>query len=239
MQRINKFLAALVAAMLMSGAALALDGFSIGVIGINADFETSGSEIEGANPSAAGTADKETNSGTHSKNVTYGSVFADYTHVWGQFGLTIGVEAIPGETEIGAKSRTDATTDGNETNQDDGTYTAKADISDHQSLYIEPTLMVNENFGVYVKGGISEVTVNTLESLSVGADDSAYGNETVYGVATGVGIKGTHANGLGFKLEYLETNYEHVEMTSTTGNKNRITADVDQQATRLAIFYNF
>ena len=28
-------------------------------------------------------------------------------------------------------------------------------------------------------------------------------------------------------------------LTSTTGNKNRITADVDQSATRLAIFYNF
>ena len=50
--------------------------------------------------------------------------------------------------------------------------------------------MVNDNFGFYVKGGISEVTVETLESIDVGTDSSAYGNETIHGVATGVGIKG-------------------------------------------------
>ena len=33
--------------MLIAGVALALDGFSIVVIGVNASFDTSGSEIEG------------------------------------------------------------------------------------------------------------------------------------------------------------------------------------------------
>ena len=54
-----------------------------------------------------------------------------------------------------------------------------------------------------------------------------------------VGIKGTTESGVGFKLEHVKTDYEGVELNSSTGNKNRITADVDQTATRIAIFYNF
>ena len=99
--------------------------------------------------------------------------------------------------------------------------------------------MVKENVGIYVKGGVSEVTVTSLESIDVGTDSSAYGNETVYGILTGVGVKGTTESGIGFKLEHVKTDYEGVELNSSTGNKNRITADVDQTATRIAIFYNF
>ena len=239
MNKIKKIVIALIASMTITGAAVALEGFSIGVIGVSADFDTTGTEIEGG-ALPAGTAHKEETSGSISKSVEYGSFFADYTHkITDDFALTLGVEVIPGDASLGAKSRSDTVSDSNEGSTDTGTYKANAEISDHQSVYIEPTLMVNDNFGFYVKGGISEVTVETLESIDVGTDSSAYGNETIHGVATGVGIKGVLPNGIGFKLEHLETNYEHVEMTSTTGNKNRITADVDQSATRLAIFYNF
>ena len=97
--------------------------------------------------------------------------------------------------------------------------------------------MVKENVGLYLKGGVSEVTVNTLEGGS--PMTSAYGNETVYGVMTGIGVKATHENGMGIKFEHVKTDYEGIELSSTTGNNNRITADIDQTATRLAIFYNF
>ena len=229
MKRIQKLILALSASMLISGAAFALDGISIGIIGSSADFDTSGTEHEG------GTAgDKETNSTTISKGVEYGSAFIDYTHVWDQFGLTVGVELTPGDHELGAKTRTDTESPA-DTDSDDGLYTGKAEISDYHLYYIEPTIMVKENVGLYLKGGVSEVTVTSLED----GGTSAYGNETVYGILTGVGIKATHESGIGFKLEHVKTDYEGVELNSSTGNKNRITADVDQTATRLAIFYNF
>ena len=204
MNNMNKILAAITASMFISGAALALEGFSVGVIGSLATFDTKGSEIEGAQ-AGLGTIDNETTSTSISKDVDYGSVFAEYTHVWDKFGLTVGVEMIPGDASLGAKSRTDTQSDTNEASDDSGTYTAKAEISDHHTIYIEPTLMIEENYGIYIKGGISEVTVTSLESISNGTDDSAYGNEDVYGVLTAIGVKGVHENGLGFKLEFSKT----------------------------------
>lgn len=232
MNRISKLIATLSASMVISGAAFALDGFSIGVIGTTADFNTSGKELKGEHGGA-----KETDASTSiTKSVDYPSAFIDYTHVWNQFGLTVGLEVTPGDASLGAKSRTDAESPA-DTDSDDGTFTAKAEVSDYQVLYIEPTIMLKENVGFYLKGGVSEVTVNSLESGTT--MNSVYGNETVYGLMRGVGIKATHENGIGFKLEHVITDYEGIELVSTTGNKNRIEADIDQTATRLAIFYNF
>ena len=230
MNRVNKLIVTLSASMLISGAAFALDGFSLGVIGTTADFNTSGKELKGEYGGA-----KETDASTSiTQSVDYPSAFIDYTHVWDQFGLTVGLEVTPGDASLGAKSRTDAESPA-DTDSDDGTYTAKAEVSDYLVLYMEPTLMVKENVGIYLKGGVTELTVKSLESGLT----STYGDETVYGVMTGIGIKATHENGMGFKLEYAQTDYEGVELVSTTGNKNRIEADIDQTATRLAIFYNF
>jgi len=154
--------------------------------------------------------------------------------------MTFGVSYTPMDTEIGTKSRTDTTLE-DTTNADNstGTYTAKADISSHATIYIEPTFMPNDNFGVYLKGGVSRVVVNSLESITLGEDSSAYGNETVFGGMYGLGAKIVHDSGLMFKLEYTKTIYETVKMTSTSGNKNIISADPEIEAFRLAIGYQF
>ena len=81
--------------------------------------------------------------------------------------------------------------------------------------------------------------LNTLETISSGTDSSTYPNKTMIGGVLGAGIRYKHSSGFLVKLEHTETNFKPYDETSTTGNKNRITADVDQTATRLAIFYNF
>ena len=50
---------------------------------------------------------------------------------------------------------------------DTGVYTAKAEVSDHTTFYVEPTFYANENIGIYVKGGVSQITVTSLESIEV------------------------------------------------------------------------
>ena len=155
--------------------------------------------------------------------------------------MTLGVSYTPMDNEIGAKSRTDTqseTTDSASSN-DSGTYTAKADISEHATIYIEPTYMPTDNFGLYLKGGVSRVVVNSLESIAFGENSSAYGNETVLGGMYGLGAKIVHDSGLLFKLEYTKTIYETVTMTSTTGNLNVISADPEIEAFRFAIGWQF
>jgi hypothetical protein len=79
-------------------------------------------------------------------------------------GMTVGLEYIPGEASLGSKARTDTVSDSEETSTDTGTYTAKAEISDHVAVYLEPTIGT-DNFGVYAKGGLTRVTVSSLESI--------------------------------------------------------------------------
>ena len=157
------------------------------------------------------------------------------------YGVTVGASYTPMDRDLGVKSRTDTqseTTDSNSSN-DSGTYTAEADISGHTTIYIEPTFMPNDNFGLYLKGGVSRVIVNSLESIALGEDSSVYGEEVVNGIMYGVGMKGGYETGMFYKLEVIRIIYDEVKMTSTTGNKNIITAEPEQLAARLAIGYRF
>ena len=218
-------------------------GFAIGIIGATGKVDTKGYEQEGNAAAGAVTTDQEITNATMQEGILYGSLFAEYT--FGEmYGLTLGASYTPMDSSIGTQSRTDAESgasggDNLPKTADAGTYKAEADISGHTTIYIEPTFMPTDNFGLYLKGGVSRVIVNSLESITLGEDSSAYGNETVLGGMFGLGAKVVHDSGLLFKLEYTKTIYETVKMTSTTGNKNIISADPEIEAFRLAIGYQF
>ena len=222
------FLSAFVTSSAMAGS------YAIGIIGATGQAETKGHEQEGSTTGS----DNERNSTTIKEGLLYGSIFAEYT--FGEmYGMTLGVSYTPMDRSLGAKSRTDTVSDATEDSTDTGTYTAAANISEHATIYIEPTFMPTDNFGLYLKGGVSRVIVNSLETIALGTDSSAYGDETVLGGMYGLGAKVVHDGGLMFKLEYTKTIYETVSMTSTTGNKNTISADPEIEAVRLAIGYKF
>ena len=61
----------------------------------------------------------------------------------------------------------------------------------------------------------------------------------INGTSYGYGLRAVSTVGVMFKLEYLKTDYDSITLDSTTGNKNRITADVEQEAVRIAIGYQF
>ena len=219
------FLSAFVTSSAMAGS------YAIGIIAATGTADTSGTETEGGG-------DKEVTNATEQEGILYGSLFAEYT--FGEmYGMTLGVSYTPMDRSLGAKSRTDTNDSTKGDTSDDGTYTAKADISNHATIYIEPTYMPTNNFGLYLKGGVSRVVVNSLESIALGADSSAYGNATVFGGMFGLGAKVVHDSGLLLKLEYTKTIFETVKMTSTTGNKNIIAAEPEQLAGRLAIGFRF
>ena len=205
------------------------NGIAFGVVGNMASFDTDGTELEGVN---------DENPGTHSEDVDFPAVFLEYAAQYENVGMTFGVEVIPGDTEIGAKSRTDTASDANDAGSDDaGTYTAKAEISDHITLYVEPTVYANNGFGIFLKGGVSHVKVNALESITQGDDSSAYGSESVFGGMTGGGIKYTASNGLMIKVEHTETIYETIRLDGNNGNI--VEAQPEQSASRIAIGYQF
>ena len=228
------FLSAFLTSSAMAG------GFGIGIIGAGANFATTGHEKEGvaSGLTAEGSDSERNDAPDQDASVLYGSIFAEYT--WGEaYGLTLGVSYSPMNGVIGSGERSDTVSDATSPSVDTGTYKAKAKVKNHATIYIEPTIMPTESFGVYVKGGVARVTVKSLESIEVGTDSSAYGDEAINGLMYGLGIKGGFDTGMFYKLEVIRILYERVKMTSTTGNKNIIHADPEQLAARLAIGYRF
>lgn len=236
MNTISRFLVTTtIATMLASSVYANSSGWSIGVLANGGDFDTTGHEFEG-------TGSTETTATTISENVAYPAIFTEVTGVssGGIFGLTVGVEYTPGGDTIGAKSRTDTTTDALEASQDDGTYDAKAEVEDLITAYIEPTIMFNDNFGIYAKAGMTRVKVNTLESIAVGADSASYGDVNIWGTSYGAGFKAWHSSGLFMKVEAIQTDYADFTLSTTTGNQNAVeVTNMEQEAVRAAIGYNF
>ena len=228
------FLSVLITTSAMAG------GWGIGIIGAAAEFRTKGSETEGG--LGAGPDNKEKTVAEKKKNLMYGSVFAEYT--WGElYGVTLGASWTPGKQMLGAQSRTDTepgpTSLDSNASQDAGTYNAEAKVSNHATIYIEPTFSPSDNWGMYLKGGLARVKVDSLEVIALGDDSSAYGEEVINGIMYGVGMKGGFESGMFYKLEVIRIIYDEVKMTSTTGNKNIIAAEPEQLAGRLAIGFRF
>ena len=212
-------------------------GISIGVWGSQLDLDTYGTETQ-AQIAADGENDVTSNS--QSKSVDVGSVFIEYT---AEQGSSIGIEYYPGDATLGSVSRTDtcvcqadASAAGGGTS---ATYTAKADVTDIWSVYMEPTVMFNDTFGVYGKVGVTTLYLKSLESLSNGTDSSTYPNADIWGVFYGLGVKARHSSGLFLKLETSITEFQSIKLQSLSGNKGRIDADLDVQSTRLALGYTF
>ena len=212
--------------------------FGIGIIGNISSFDSEGTETEGDGGDVSIGSDNETTTTTHSEDVDYAHAFAEIILKSESlpFGVTWGVDLIPGEHDIGAKSRTDTAADSGEGQQATQSYTAKARVANMVSTYLEPTIYINDMIGIYAKAGVTRLSVETLES---GDNSSEYGNEGIYGMSTGAGIRITHSSGLYLKLEHVNTDYESINLQSTTGNRNSISADIDQTSDRIAIGYQF
>ena len=220
--------------MSFSTSAFAFEGFSLGATYSSIDYSTSGKETH-----ANGTPDVSTITST-SKNgsADVGSIFAEYTFSQGS---TIGIDYISGSAEIGkATSTARASGAAGGTNSGaSGSVTASAEVKDPLTIYFEPTWMVNDKFGLFLKGGITSVTVSPKENADAASvTTSTYTDKDLYGRMTGVGAK-YYIGNFFVKAEYVETEFDTYAHQSTTGDKNTITADIDTEETRLSIGYNF
>ena len=226
MKNIKKALISMIAIIGLTTNVSAFEGFSVGASYSTTDFSTVGTERTNGLDASGGAAVISTPL-TKTGSADVGSIFAEYTFSQGS---TIGVDYIDGSAEIGKASRTSTTPS--------GTVTASAEISDPLTLYVEPTYMFNEKFGVYVKGGVTELTVTPKEVDAASVTTSTYKAKDLYGMMTGYGAKYYMGNFF-VKAEYTETDFANYSHVSTTGEGNTISADIDTEETRFALGYNF
>ena len=175
-------------------------------------LSSSGTEKEGT---AADTSDRSASF----EEAFYGADF--FVEKIYDSGLTFGVSYVPLDLELGSGKRTDA--NGNDAAEnDDGTRTASADVSDLISVYAN--IPIGDN-GMYGLVGGKFATIKTSETLN----ESSYGNEDVYAYEIGLGARSGNVK---YQLSY--TDFEDISISSTGGGTNSVTADADALTFRIS-----
>ena len=216
MRRIHQLIIALV---MLSFTSVSYAEMKYGVSGALTFIDASGTETEGG----------EKNSGDADNIVAIPSLFAEYAF---SDTVSVGIDYIPLSADVSdkTKKRTDtetSVTGTTTTTSTSRTQTANAELENHITLYAN----YNLDNGLYLKGGVAQVTLNTNESLGTG---SKYGEEDIMGYVIGFGVDSGN-----WRTELTYTDYEDISLTSSVARtgvttNNKIDADLDTVALRVS-----
>ena len=225
MNKLKIFAASLLIASMSSFSSMAAgvsEGFRIGVGVAQTDVNGSGTERLRSGSGAATSVKGGSAAGSSSAETSVGHIFAEKTF---SSGMTIGLDLIPGEADVGTKTRAD---DDAETTGDNK---ASATVSNHLTVY---GLMPLGSSPLFIKGGIVSMDVETNENLATG---SAYGNTSVNGVMVGIGAHVERDSGLFVRVEASMAEYENLTLVSDGGNT--VEADLDTSSLTLSVGKSF
>ena len=245
MKKITNMLITAIAIACLSSSVFAIDlprlgfGGSMSITGIDAsgtETDTNTTGVEASDQAAK-----------VSNNAILGSYYAELSFGDVSFGsagngVTFGYQATPGDADVSAEavSRADTISVNATAGSTSGrsTYKAQATVGGYETYYMELPIYK----ALYVKAGQSSIDVTSKESATTngtsGSDASGtYGNTSVDGSNFGIGLKGITASNIVWKIAYEETNFDAVNLTSTTGNK--IKADIDTVAGNISLGYRF
>ena len=167
-----------------------------------------------------------------SNDVIFGSVFLERAI---SDNMSIGVDFIPFEAEFESRSTTQsslkATADGAATS---GTNKGTADVSRHLTFYLQPQKEIRDGLKVFGTLGLVKADVeSTVQSVS---STNKTVEQSLDGMKLGLGLK--RETGFGFiKLEYSQTDYD--DISATTSNNTKVTADIDTDILALSVARNF
>jgi len=230
MKKLNILLSVLLSAFLFTS--VQAGSIGVGIAGNIGTISAEGTETEAASGSET---ENSVRTATAGNNFAYGSAFIEYNFGDSEI-FTLGVDYVPGTADVNNKnlSRTDTAASQTEGNDQSGTYTANAEISDHTTYYAE--LKLTEGF--YVKAGFAQVDIVTKDTTTTSGTTGNYPNKTLDAWTYGLGIKGDLGDGnLFYKLEGTYVDYDTFKATSTTSNT--VTANLDGYNGKLAIGMKF
>lgn len=220
--------------MLTSTAALA-GSIQVGVKASQAFIEATGTETTTAGSVTGGAAN--TNSTTVDNDVPIAGGYVEYSldsSVLGQEGneVTFGAHMTFGSADVSDKlsSRSETAEDAAGSGSSGSvTYSAQAEVENYVNYYVEVPLIGS----MFVKLGYSEIDVNTKEDQD---HHGSYADASLDGTNYGIGFKGMYGN-YNWKLAYEATDWDTLNLTSTTSNK--IAADLDVDELALSVGYRF
>jgi len=174
-----------------------------------------------------------------SNNIGYGSIFLEFTNEnVGPGSLTFGIDVIPGSAEFDSRSTSQQSCKAKAAGacpQSTGTNSGTVDVDSHITLYLQPGITTSN--GLTLFGTVGYVTANVEADVKSISSTNKTEDLSLDGVKLGVGIKKTFGNNAFVKLEYAQTDYD--EISVTTENSTKVTADIDNTALALSIGKSF
>ena len=165
-----------------------------------------------------------------SNDVIFGSIFLERAV---NDNMSVGIDFIPFEAEFESRSTTQSSikTAGTSTS---GTNKGTADVSKHLTLYLQPQREISDGLKVFGTLGLVRADVESVVQ-SVSSTDKTV-EQSLDGMKLGLGLK--KETGIGFiKLEYSQTDYDDVSVT--TSNSTKVTADIDTNILALSVAKSF
>jgi opacity protein-like surface antigen len=166
----------------------------------------------------------------------FGSIFVEYAKTMNKdLDLIIGLDYIPFKAEIDSKSFSDSSLETPGVTGT-GTRTAKLELENYATLYLQPTYKIGGGTAVYGKVGYIHGDVkisgsNTATGSTINATD------TLNGYVFGLGVQHNINKNVFVRLEGNFTAHDDVTATDSKGTK--FTADSELIAGKLSIGYSF
>ena len=167
-----------------------------------------------------------------SNDVVFGSIFLERQL---NNGLVVGIDFIPFEAEFESRSTTQTSIKEKGSSTTSGTNKGTADVSKHLTFYVQPTKELNNGNKIFATLGLVRADVES-KVQSISSTDKTV-DQSLDGIKLGIGLKrDVGANGF-FKLELNKTDYD--DISATTSNSTKVTADIDSTVLGLSVGKSF
>jgi len=169
-------------------------------------------------------------------NFPFASIFVEYAKtVDKDLDIIVGLDYVPFKAEIDSKSFADTSLEGGPTSAS-GTRTAKLELENYATLYLQPTYKIGGGTAVfgkvgYIHGDVKISGSNTATGSTINATD------TLNGYVVGLGVQHNINKNVFVRLEGSFTAHDDVTATDSLGTK--FTADSELIAGKLSIGYSF
>ncbi len=233
MIKIKKVIPAALLLTSMSGAALA-DNWNVG---LSASIATIDGTAKDTQTNNAGTTVAQTRGATGGDaTFPFGSVFLEYAKtIDKEFDIIIGLDYVPFKAEIESKSLSDSSIEA-ATAATTGVRSAKLELENYATLYLQPTYKIGGGTAVYGKAGYIHGDVK-ISGSNTATGSTINGKDTLNGYIVGLGIQHNIDKNLFVRLEGNFTAHDDVTATDSKGTK--FTADSEMYAGKLSIGYSF
>ena len=166
-----------------------------------------------------------------SNDVTFASIFFEKAL---NDNMSVGIDFIPFEAEFESRSTTQSSIKEKGSSTTTGTNKGTADVSRHLTFYLQPQKEIRDGLKVFGTVGLVRADVESVVT-SISSTNKTV-DQSLDGTKFGLGLK--KETGFGFiKLEYSETDYDEVSVT--TSNSTKVSADIDTEVLALSVAKSF